>query len=75
MLRTFIDTTNVEDNRCGPRQKASKVKSGERLCYKYAAMHKAVNLKKPGTSQKAKGLRSIRGAKTNGEAHYDRSSE
>ena len=65
MKRTFINTINVggQSIQC------------ERLHYKYSEIHKAVNIRRLGNNHKAKALWVLRDAKTNGEAHYDRSSE
>ena len=47
----------------------------ENLYYQHVELHKAVNLEKPGISEKAKTLWSMRDSKTHGEAHNDRGSE
>ena len=84
--RSFIDTPKVGDSRWGPplddedwhavRQASDKgPEERERLCHKYADMHKAVNGRKPGNNHKTKTLWMLIEAKTNGGACCDWSCE
>ena len=86
-VRTFIDTTNVCDNGwvlplvdedwhavCQAIHKDVE-EQREVVYHKYVEMHKAINLKKSSGSKKAIALWSMRDAKANGEAYYDRGGE
>ena len=72
----FVCHPERSDSERGIKQSVTSIgelRGQVRLYCKYVELHKAVNLKKPGTSQKAKALWSMRDAKTHGEAYYDRS--
>ena len=82
--RTFINTTSAEDDRwrpllvdedrqavCQAMKKGNDGEECERLFYKYAETHQAVNIRKPGNSHNAKAQRMLRDAKTKEEVYHD----
>ena len=87
VLRTFVDTTTVGDNRWGPpswtrtgTQSAMPSTSTSRerrgtMYYKDVELGRAVNICQPSTSRKAKTLWKVREPKAKGDECYERDSE
>ena len=87
VLRTFVDTTTVGDNRWGPLSSTrtgtqssmpSTSTSRERrgtMYYKDVELGRAVNICQPSTSRKAKTLWKVREPKAKRDECYERDSE